>query len=766
MKKKMDRKNNIYVSYLVSYLVMGFILLFLSLTGYFICQQTNLEKIQFSQDTILWNIQSGFDKNLENVVKAAHILAGSSRINSLSDVRKISPQDHLELQSARDELLLQNENAEVCNGISVFFPRSDLILTDEQVYPKEIKHLFYKKNGYQEDDLKKALEVRGLHGYVVGKNTKGEKLLHIVKNVYSFNLKEKKAVIILTISWNKMQQTAKLYGQENVYWMNSENIRLDVNRTSDWDANIPYSDFSKEGELIYTGKGADQIISSYRQSGYYDWKYCVSMREKDYFAELYKIRLVIGIQIFFFLAIAVFLAVFYSNQKYRPLDRILSAVRNNQRTDRKIQNLDEVEQYLEKIFEENSKLVTTWNVAQENKMGEIISGYIKGWNNDKQMVEETLGQKEILLSRGYLVFLITFRDISACKLFNGSEREIRHNDWKLLEFAFRNIFNEMILSSHKGLLLRMDNDYLCVASVGEGEVDGVCRDMKGCSDVFRDYLNLNLFVGISGFHSGIEELPKAYNESVQVLAYQTFWGNSAEGIGLYDNESANAEAWVEESLMIEDRRLLYNLMSTRQFDKAADLLDEMMDKMLIKGIRYTELNQSRMASLLDVFSLSLRKLFGNKDEAFLNELQPLERLMREKSVNSARRAMREIFQEIVDYVTEKANEEKPAWLQKTVMEIEENYDNPNLSLSYLSEKQNMNLAYMGRTFKQYMGYSVPDYIHMVRIREAKRLLQEGVSVKNVAEQVGYLDSKALIRIFKKQEGITPGQFKADVEEDV
>lgn len=374
MKKKMDRKNNIYVSYLVSYLAMGIILLLLSLAGYFICQQTILEKIQFSQDTILWNIQSGFDKNLENVVKAAHILAGSSRINSLSDVRKISPQDHLELQSARDELLLQNENTEVCNGISVFFPRSDLILTDEQVYSKEIKHLFYEKNGYQEDDLKKALEMRGLHGYVVGENTKGEKLLHIVENVYSFNFKEKKAVIILTISWNKMQQTAKLYGQENVYWMNGENIRLDVNRTSDWDANIPYSDFSKEGELIYTGKGADQIISSYRQSGYYDWKYCVSMREKDYFAELHKMRLVIGIQISLFLAIAVFLAVFYSNQKYRPLARILSAVRNNQRTDRKIQNLDEVEQYLEKIFEENSKLVTTWNVAQENKMGEIISG--------------------------------------------------------------------------------------------------------------------------------------------------------------------------------------------------------------------------------------------------------------------------------------------------------------------------------------------------------------------------------------------------------
>lgn len=764
MKKKMDRKNNIYVSYLVSYLVMGIILLFLSLAGYYICQQTILEKIQFSQDTILWNLQSDFDKNLENVVKAARILAGNSRINSLSDVRSASSQDHLELQRARDEILLQNENAEVCNGITVYFPRSGIFLTEEQVYPRELRDLFYEKKKYQEEDLKKALEMPGLRDYVVGENTRGEKLLHIVENVYSFNLKEKKAVIILTISWNKMQQTVKLYGQENVYWMNSAGTRLDVNRMSDWDADIPYSDFSKEGELIYTGKGPDQIISSYRRSGYYDWKYCVSMREKDYFAELHKMRLFIGIQVLLFLAIAIFMAVFYSNQKYRPLDRLLSTVRDNQRTDRKIQNLDEVEQYLEKICKENSRLLTTWNVAQENKMGEILSGYIRGWNTDRQMVEETLGQKKIALSAGYLVFLITFQDISACKLFSGSEKEIRHSDWKLLEFAFHNIFNEIILSTHKGLLLRMDNDYLCILSAGEAEIDGVCDDMKKCSDVFRDYLNLNLFVGISAFHSGIEELPKAYNESVQVLAYQAFWGSSAEGIGLYDNESANGEKWVEESLMLEDHRRLYNLMSTKQFDKAAVLLDEMMDKLLIKDVRFTELNQSRMMGLLDVFSMSLRKLFGNKDEAFLNALQPEERLMREKSVSSARKTMREIFREIVSYVTEKADAEKPAWIRKAILEIEENYANPNLSLSYLSEELDMNLSYMGRTFKQYMGCSVPDYIHKVRIREARRLLQEGVSVKNVAEQVGYLDSKALIRIFKKQEGITPGQFKGDTED--
>jgi len=66
---------------------------------------------------------------------------------------------------------------------------------------------------------------------------------------------------------------------------------------------------------------------------------------------------------------------------------------------------------------------------------------------------------------------------------------------------------------------------------------------------------------------------------------------------------------------------------------------------------------------------------------------------------------------------------------------------------------------VGRTFKKYFGYSLTDYIHRQRLNHCKRLLAENKSVREVAEAVGYLDSKTLIRIFKKYEGITPGQFR-------
>lgn len=72
----------------------------------------------------------------------------------------------------------------------------------------------------------------------------------------------------------------------------------------------------------------------------------------------------------------------------------------------------------------------------------------------------------------------------------------------------------------------------------------------------------------------------------------------------------------------------------------------------------------------------------------------------------------------------------------------------------------MNGAYLSRFFKKQAGCGVLDYIHEIRIREAKRLMAEtDSSIKDISEQVGYYNSLTFIRAFKRQEGCTPGQYR-------
>jgi transcriptional regulator GlxA family with amidase domain len=69
-----------------------------------------------------------------------------------------------------------------------------------------------------------------------------------------------------------------------------------------------------------------------------------------------------------------------------------------------------------------------------------------------------------------------------------------------------------------------------------------------------------------------------------------------------------------------------------------------------------------------------------------------------------------------------------------------------------------------RTFKRRFvaatGLSPLDYIHTLRLEEAKQMLGSGRSpVEAIAHEVGYQDSAFFGRLFRRRTGLTPGQYR-------
>ncbi|HHV96122.1 MAG TPA: helix-turn-helix transcriptional regulator, partial [Clostridiaceae bacterium] len=68
--------------------------------------------------------------------------------------------------------------------------------------------------------------------------------------------------------------------------------------------------------------------------------------------------------------------------------------------------------------------------------------------------------------------------------------------------------------------------------------------------------------------------------------------------------------------------------------------------------------------------------------------------------------------------------------------------------------------YISKIFKDTMGEGIQDYINKVRLNKAKALLLgENENLECIAKKVGYTNSNGLIRVFKKYEGVTPGQYR-------
>ena len=100
-------------------------------------------------------------------------------------------------------------------------------------------------------------------------------------------------------------------------------------------------------------------------------------------------------------------------------------------------------------------------------------------------------------------------------------------------------------------------------------------------------------------------------------------------------------------------------------------------------------------------------------------------------------------------------------LINTILEItEEQFTNPELSVSSIAKELNYNAKYISHIFKEKMEVSYTEYLRNTRIKYAVTLLDHGIdSVKNVALLSGFSDPLYFSSVFKKTIGMSPKEYK-------
>ena len=82
-----------------------------------------------------------------------------------------------------------------------------------------------------------------------------------------------------------------------------------------------------------------------------------------------------------------------------------------------------------------------------------------------------------------------------------------------------------------------------------------------------------------------------------------------------------------------------------------------------------------------------------------------------------------------------------------------------LTLPLLSRKFGVSESHLSRKFKDVTGVGLSEYITLIRIMNAERLLSSGkVSITSVAAQCGFADPNYFSTVFKKLKGVTPLRF--------
>ncbi|MEA5003659.1 MAG: AraC family transcriptional regulator [Christensenella sp.] len=83
-----------------------------------------------------------------------------------------------------------------------------------------------------------------------------------------------------------------------------------------------------------------------------------------------------------------------------------------------------------------------------------------------------------------------------------------------------------------------------------------------------------------------------------------------------------------------------------------------------------------------------------------------------------------------------------------------------ISLDMLADLFYVNKFYLTRVFKEQFGLSVNNYLLHVRINRAKQFLRFTTSsIEEISHACGMTDANYFSRIFKRLEGISPGEFR-------
>jgi len=114
----------------------------------------------------------------------------------------------------------------------------------------------------------------------------------------------------------------------------------------------------------------------------------------------------------------------------------------------------------------------------------------------------------------------------------------------------------------------------------------------------------------------------------------------------------------------------------------------------------------------------------------------------------------------MDWIIGVRQRSKHSAVEKAIRYISDHFGR-DLTQQEVADHVEMNATYFSLLFKEQMGISYIKYLTKVRMEKAKELLNEGLPIHEITEKVGYYHARHFSEVFKKQTGMTPGQYRSN-----
>lgn len=268
-------------------------------------------------------------------------------------------------------------------------------------------------------------------------------------------------------------------------------------------------------------------------------------------------------------------------------------------------------------------------------------------------------------------------------------------------------------------------------------------------EFFSDYFETTVTLGIGKAYNEIVYVNRSYIEAMAALEYKFIRRSQKLLFFDEDIQLQNQEYWYP----IEEQLRLVQSIKQGNLIVALENLRSMIKKITEKQTSFLMLR----FVCFDIVNMVVKTIQEIDIKEFTEDI---ENIMRFESLEELEYNLESLLIKICDW-SEHNKQNKNDELRKSIIKlISEHYYDSQLSLEYLSEKFGFSIYYLSRFFKEQIGDNFIDYVTDLRIKEAKKLLiSTEKPIKDIVNEVGYIDVSSFMRKFKKLEGITPGKYR-------
>ncbi|MBQ7793942.1 MAG: helix-turn-helix transcriptional regulator [Clostridia bacterium] len=524
------------------------------------------------------------------------------------------------------------------------------------------------------------------------------------------------------------------FGKSYFHWKGSElfpegaNIMIcepdgDMVYSVDETASFDKLDFAEDMGVLTVKSGSDSNMVCYLKSNVSNWIYLMSVPRTEFYANTNNMQVLELVVLLVFLAIGIAVIILVSVHNFKPLRKIISDLGGEPSQS----GYDFIESSINRISYKYD------DMSRRNLVSQLLMNSLAAHSS-----EGLLSDYGITVSGKVSAVVMTVNS-------GGDMIDPMSNRREVDAFygALENVFTEIASEHGFGTYFTSCDGVMSVLVDMSGDISLTDLLIK-LDGIYESVLGVKCTLCCGSIEPDISRISSSFGRAKQVLSLMHFMGEV--GVGCYSEK-------MSESLRTGEKEL--NVLRVAILNGDTDTWSDKLRELFSFGIQKPRISDIRLV-MYDISRLLLELC---KEKHISTAPEGIRSIAEAESFDGFIRRMQDIAHILNTHTEEEADEiDNIAGIKSFVAE---NYKNSELSNQMIAEHIGFSVNYVSKYFKKQTGEGLLEYITRVRVEDAKRLLaQTDKTIGEIAVEVGFYNALALIRAYKKVEGITPTQYRA------